>query len=240
MFVKDYLIIADLHLGITRELYESGVSVPSQVRKFLERLQKLKKISKAKNLVILGDLKHKVPGTSWQEYKEIPDFLQKAPFQKMILVKGNHDAGIEKLLYGDLKKKVAVKKTFRIGPYLFTHGHRKIPKAQMKNIRTIIIGHNQPAVLFRDRMGASYVEPVWVKGILKGKKRIKIIIMPAFNELAGYGIINKKRDKPLGPIAKNIDLNKTHAFLLDGTDLGTIEDLRIEEKFRKAYSSTGK
>ncbi|MBI2583645.1 MAG: metallophosphoesterase [Candidatus Aenigmarchaeota archaeon] len=227
MFLDGYLIISDVHLGITYELYKSGVSMPSQVRSFLQRLHALQKTTKAKFLVINGDLKHKVPGTSWQEFKEIPSFLEQLDFDKIILVKGNHDGGIEKLIYGEIKKKVSIRKTFHIGSCLFTHGHRKLLKNQLKNIRTIVIGHNQPAVLFRDRMGASYIEQVWVRGPLKGNKKLKLIIMPSFNELAGAGVVNK--GELLGPIAKKLDKKKAHLFLLDGTDLGTIEDLKVEE-----------
>ena len=38
MFVGKTLVVADLHIGITRELYESGISMPSQVEKFAKRL----------------------------------------------------------------------------------------------------------------------------------------------------------------------------------------------------------
>jgi hypothetical protein len=211
------LVIADLHIGITRELYESGISMPSQVRKMISRIHELKKITKAQELVIAGDIKHKVPGISWQEIREIPEFLTALKFKKITIVKGNHDGQIEKMIPAEIKGNVKVRKFVIIGDYYITHGHRK---ANTK--KNIIIAHNHPHVRFRDKLGALYTESVWVRGSLDKKE---LIIMPAFNELCGATVIN--RDKLLGPIAKKI--RKAHAYLLDGTDLGLIGDLRLKE-----------
>jgi putative SbcD/Mre11-related phosphoesterase len=210
LVIDKTLVIADLHIGITRALYESGISMPSQVRKMADKIHELKKITKAKELVIAGDVKHKVPGISWQEIHEVPEFLA-------ALVKGNHDGQIEKLIPDELKARVKVRKSVALGDYCVTHGHRK---ANTK--KNIIIAHNHPHVRFRDTLGAVYTEPVWVRGKLPDKK--ELIIMPAFNELCGATIVN--RDKLLGPIAKRI--RKAHAYLLDGTDLGLIKDLKIK------------
>lgn len=217
MLLGKNLIIADLHLGVTRELYEKGISIPSQVKPLIEKINKLKKMTKARNLVILGDIKHKIPGISWQEMKEVPEFLSQLRFEKIILIKGNHDGNIERLI--PKKEKIKIRKSLVIGDYLLTHGHRKI-KSKSK---TIVIGHNQPHIKFRDKFGATYVEPVWIRGPINGKK---LIIMPAFNELCGATIVNLQ---PLiGPIAKKLKRRRAHAFLLDGTDLGVLDNLKIE------------
>jgi putative SbcD/Mre11-related phosphoesterase len=216
LFIKRVLVIADLHIGITRDLYDSGVSIPSQVQKMVDRIHKLKKISKTNELVILGDVKHKVPGISWQELKEIPDFLSLLKFRKITIVKGNHDGNIEKMIPD--KEKVKVKKSFTVGDYFLTHGHRN---ANTK--KNIIIAHNHPHIRFRDKLGALYTEPCWVIG--KFETSSDLIIMPAFNELCGATLVNK--DALLGPIAKKII--KPHVHLLDGTDLGALKDLKIKE-----------
>ena len=213
LVIKDALIIADIHIGITRDFYESGVSIPSQVRKMVKRIHELKKVTKSKRLILLGDIKHKVPGISWQETKEIPEFISLLNFEKIIIIKGNHDGQIEKMVEGI--KNVQVKKSFSVGDYLLTHGHRNV-----KTQKSIVIGHNHPHIRFRDKLGALYTEPIWVRGNI-GKK--ELIIMPAFNDLCGATIVNK--DKFLGPIAKRI--KNARAFLLDGTDIGLIKDLKI-------------
>jgi hypothetical protein len=228
MKLGDWLVVADLHLGITAEVFKAGVSLPSQVRPFVQRLHDLKHKTRTHKLVLLGDVKHKVPGINWTEEHEIPDFLNKLDFGQITLIKGNHDGNIEQIIPHELKHKVKVKKGLAIGEYYFTHGHRKITSREAASNRTIVIGHNQPAVLFQDAMNARYIEPVWVRGPLRGAyKGHELIIMPAFNELRGHALVN--RDKFIGPIAKTLNVKKAHAFLLDGTDLGILPDLKIEE-----------
>jgi uncharacterized protein len=219
MLVKKHLIIADIHLGITRDIWEKGIKLPSQVKILSDQINDLMKKTRAKKLVLLGDVKHHIPVINWQEQKEIPEFLGRLEFKKIILCKGNHDGNIERLVTGN----VSVKKIYSFGNYAFTHGHRNV--ATKKKI--IVIGHNQPNIRFRDKMKAVYSEPVWVKSPLNGKyDGKKLIMMPAFNELAGATIVNK--GNLLGPIAKCIDPSRAHCYLLDGTDLGVINDLRIE------------
>lgn len=221
--LKNKLVIADLHLGITREIYKSGVSLPSQVKTFLERIHGLKRKTRTKELILLGDVKHNIPNITFQELKEVPLLLSSLKFGKITIIKGNHDGRIESLIPEDLKNKIKVRKSLVVGDYLLTHGHRSV-----KTKKNIIIGHNHPNVKFTDDLGNVYIEPVWIKSKIAGKK---LIIMPAFNELAGSMIVNDAKAstegyKPfLGPIAKNINRKKTKLFLLDSTDLGFLKDL---------------
>ncbi len=126
MRIGDYLVVADVHLGLTSQLYEAGLSLPSQVKSFVDRLHKLKRLTKAKKLIIVGDLKNRIAGIAPKERAEIPAFLESLNFEKIILVKGNHDAGIEKVIPVRLRSKVKVTKSFELDKYFFTHGHRKI------------------------------------------------------------------------------------------------------------------
>ena len=217
MKIGDCLIFADLHIGITRDIWERGISLPRQAKKLADRINGLKKKTKTKRLVILGDVKHKVPGISFQEKKEIPEFFSLLKYRKIIITKGNHDGNIEKIIKD---KRVKIRKQFVVGGYVFSHGHRRI---KTKN-KIIVIGHNQPHIKLIDKMGAVYIEPVWLKGMTK--ERVKIIIVPAFNELCGATIVNK--DELLGPIAKKLIKEKSRVYLLDGTDLGKLSDLMVK------------
>jgi len=223
MVFEKKLIIADVHLGITREIYQSGVSLPSQLKPFLERIHGLKRKTRTKELILLGDVKHNIPNITFQELKEIPLFLSSLKFDKIIIIKGNHDGKIESLIPQDLKEKIKIRKSMVVGDYLLTHGHRNV-----KTKKNIIIGHNHPNVKFTDDLGNVYIESVWIKGNIGNKK---LIIMPAFNELAGSMVVNDVKSstegyKPfLGPIAKKIVPEKTKLFLLDGMDIGLLKDL---------------
>src|SRR3989338_2939596 len=213
MKVGEYLVIADVHIGITHDFWKAGISLPGEVKKMADRLNKLKKLTGAKGLIIVGDLKHKTVGISYQERREIPEFLAALKFKKIIVVKGNHDGFVEKLVDG---KRVSVKKSFSVGDYLFTHGHRNVKTSKSK----IVIGHNHLCVKFRDDVGATYNEPVWVRGKLGNKI---IIIMPAFNDLCGYFVVNKGKFN--GPVAGKMKNPKI--YLLDGTDIGHVNDLKV-------------
>ncbi len=209
MKVDKYLIVADVHIGITKDLWQSGFSLPSQVKTMAKRLNKLKRITRTKYLIINGDLKHKTTGISKQELREIPEFLKLLKFEKIIIIKGNHDGNIEKLAKG-----ASVRKSMPVGDYLFTHGHRRVNTKK----KIIVVGHNHLVVRFQDDVGAIYKEPVWVRG-KAGEKTV--VIMPAFNELSGNYEVNKCKFQ--GPIASK--LKNPRVYLLNGTDLGRAKDL---------------
>lgn len=224
MKLGEYLVVADLHIGITKDLYDSGVLIPRQSKLLAEKINKLKKITKAKKLILLGDVKHKFLGFSLREKYELERFFESLNFKDIVIVKGNHDGDIEKMIPTDMRKTIKIKKSFSFGNYLFTHGHRNVKTSK----KTIIIGHNQPSVKIKDEMGAIYIVPVWVRGKLKGKLKGKhLIMMPAFNELCGSTIVN--RDRLLGPIAKQLNKKSVHIYLLDGTDIGMLSDLKVNE-----------
>lgn len=226
MKLDEYLVVSDIHIGISKDMYDRGVFVPLQSAAMAERLNKLKTITKTKKLVILGDVKHKVLYSMHEKF-ELENFLEALKFKTIIIVKGNHDGNIEKMIPGDMKNKIKVKKFHTVGKYLLTHGHRRIKT----NRKTIVIGHNQPHIKIRDEIGAYYVEPVWVRGKLKGKLNgKKLVMMPAFNELCGATIIN--RDELLGPIAKQLDKEKAKIYLIDGTDLGFLGSFMERKKKR--------
>ena len=219
MKIDKNLIIADLHIGITKDMYTRGVSLPSQIKKLSGTINKIKGRTRTKRLVILGDVKHSISKIPMQEIVELPKFFSMLKYNDVIIVKGNHDGNIEKIVDGI--DGVRVKKFLTIGKYYLTHGHRNVNTTK----ETIIIGHNQPHVKFIDSMRARYIVPVWVRGEIRYRKGEKknLIIIPAFNELCGATLVNK--DRLLGPIAKKLIKSRSHVYLLDGTDIGTIKDL---------------
>ena len=165
-------------------------------------------------------MKHSIPAISWQEMKEVPEFLSLLGFERVILVKGNHDGNIENLVKG--LDNVTVRKSFSIGDYFLTHGHRKI-RTKKPNI---VIGHNHPSVKLKDRMGAYYTLQGWLIGKIRLEIGHRLILMPAFNPLSGSCIVNGS-EKFIGPLAKNLSAI-SDVYLLDGTHLGKAKDLRVD------------
>ncbi len=232
------LAIADVHLGIEWDLYYSGISIPSQVEKRKKRIINYIKKVKPDRIIFLGDLKHNVPKTSWQEKREIPEFLEElTAFASVDIVPGNHDCEIENLI----PENVAVHsmKGFVLDSVGYFHGHTW-PDAELLCASYVIMSHNHPAIRLTDSLGHSVSEPVWIRThfietAFRRQYKIRnwiapeVIIMPAFNELCGGIPFNESmHEELLGPIFVNhaVELENARAFLLDGTDMGTIGGIR--------------
>lgn len=246
LFISDrkagrILVIADLHLGLEHELFKSGITIAPQAERFQVELTKLLKMTKAETLVILGDLKHKVPGTSFRELKEIPKLLDFLVAKvKVILVKGNHDDNIEMIAPKEMK--IYDSRGFKIGDYGFFHGHAW-PSKMLMDCDYLLMAHVHPGIEFRDGFGFRIVEPVWIKAALDEKRlrkkykmkpnekmgKLQTVIVPTFNPILGGIALNKKeKGEYIGPLLRNkvIDVPNATAYLLDGTELGRIKNLR--------------
>ena len=239
MVIGRALIVADLHLGIEREFYKSGIKFPSQTHRIVEQIDMLIKEARSRKLIILGDVKHKVPGISMQELREIPDFL--GYFSKKIkveIVPGNHDGGIENLLPENVK--IHESSGFVLGDVYLSHGH-SWPGPEFLGCSAIVMGHQHPMVEFRDRLNYRFIEQVWVRGKLMREKIMEkfkkipksipeAVVMPAFNELAGGIAVNsemagEKAQNYIGPVIKALDRKSLRIFMLDGTYLGKLPDI---------------
>ena len=92
LIVEDMLIVGDLHIGIETELYRSGFSIPSNIENLKEKILRIAKENLCKKLVLLGDVKHEFTGISYQEKREIPDFLRELSESiEVHIIPGNHD-----------------------------------------------------------------------------------------------------------------------------------------------------
>lgn len=233
LLIDDILVIADLHLGFEYELSELGIIIPSQLEKFKVRLNNLIKQTKAKHLVILGDMKHQVPGISWQEFREIPEFFRDLNI-KISIVKGNHDGDIERLVPQDVD--IYDSAGFVLNKILFTHG-QAWPHPEIVNTEYLIMGHIHPAIEFWTENVRSS-ERCWLRCEIDNKKvKEKYqkeaglkegIIVPTFNHLLGGVSFNSKRFKPSGPLLQKEILKWKDAriYLLDGTFLGNLNNIK--------------
>ncbi len=215
LLIKDFLVIADLHLGYEKTLEDKGYKIPSMRKDFVQRIKQLQKENKAKKLIILGDVKHTVPVATWDEKYEIPNFFKEISkfFNKIILIKGNHDGNIEKMVH---EKNLEILPEFIFGDFVFTHGHR-YPTEKGMQCKTLIMGHIHPTFKIKDKTKTKHNYPCWVMGKIKKKKLEKykkincenVLIVPSFNQLTtGYKGLS-------GPLAKAI--KREAIYLLDLT-----------------------
>ena len=93
------LVVADLHMGIESGLERHGVHISSRSAARTDRVIACIEEAEPDLLLLLGDVKHNVPVTSRQEYRELPGTLQAFRDRVPIAVApGNHDGGIGRFL----------------------------------------------------------------------------------------------------------------------------------------------
>ena len=226
-FVKDLeaLVVTDLHIGVEIELRRKGINIPSQSEKFVEMIYEAKEKTNAKNLIILGDLKHKVPVSSVSELEKVKYFLEEVSKRlKVTICKGNHDDLIEKIVEDIKEVKVYGARGFKMGDYGFFHGHAW-PFSSLWEAKTWIVGHLQ-AFVETSLKTKKKVEKVVIKGVPKVKRgNLKeIIILPSLNDFVGG--IDISKFKPSGFLFERlIDFEKSSVYLLDNTFLGNIKEI---------------
>jgi len=227
---KKAIVIADLHIGIEYEYRTKGILIKSQAEKLAERCISIIKRKKADILIILGDIKHIIMEKEYarKEGMEVRKFLKEVSEHAEIwILKGNHD--------GRLKSKYA--KIFGTRGILMdniamSHGHAW-PAPSIMKARIFVMAHLHPQIRLKTEYGFSYTEPCWVRGkFLKkefkekypeGNEDMDVIVMPAFNPVAGGIAINE--DKIEHGIASIIDIKNAEAYLLNGVNLGRIRNL---------------
>ncbi len=230
------LFIADMHIGLEHELLLAGARIPPKTGEMQERLLKSLKETKARILVIAGDLKHNIPVSSFREEREIPRLVD-ALFEvvdEIHLVPGNHDGGIQGYLPGDVK--LHSNKGFVLGDYGIWHGHCW-PSGEVMACRTVLMGHVHPMVMFVDGVEARSSERCWVRGLWNyslASKEYKIlgegfIMIPAFNDLCGGSRVNDLGQRKIGTVLRHglANLEDAELYLLDGTDLGNVGENRV-------------
>jgi putative SbcD/Mre11-related phosphoesterase len=245
------LFVADIHVGIEYEYRQSGLNMPSQTGKLLSRLESLLQKTRARKLVLIGDIKHKVPGISWQETREVPAFLQKlAEKVELHVVPGNHDGGIAEFIPKGVKLYPMQGGLF--GSVYASHGHTW-PEPSFLEAKYFIMSHSHPQVEFRDRLGYRWGERIWIRAKLnktKIQERYKsvktlpeLIVMPAFNPLSGGIPVNRKKqpqevkrkkeggkaafkpERHISPVLKSAKMRTAKIYMLDGTYLGELGKL---------------
>ena len=93
------LIFADIHMGIESDLESHGIHIQNRGTHRIDRIIATIKLIRPDRVILLGDVKHRVPGISRQESIELPDLFQQIrTCTRLGVTLGNHDPGIEKFL----------------------------------------------------------------------------------------------------------------------------------------------
>jgi metallophosphoesterase superfamily enzyme len=184
-----------------------------------------------KDIIFLGDIKHNIPILTFQERNDVKNLLKKIQsFGLIHILPGNHDGNIKKIIPEDVI--LHPSDGFIYENIGFIHGHRW-PDIRLMKCDQIIIGHTHPTIMLSDRLGYKSFEPCWIKGkFIKSKieekysntKNPQILVMPAFNPLCGGIAVNM--DGISGPFGKIMDIKNSQVYLLDGSYLGYVKDIK--------------
>jgi len=216
-------VISDIHIGYEESLNRQGILIPrNNYNDLLLRLEKTLEGIKKKNIiekiVINGDLIHEFGKISKKEKDLINRFVKfLSDYGSVILIEGNHDKALKYFV----NEKIILKDSLVLGEILIIHGDKTISKDLLKKIKTIIIGHEHPAITITS---GSRVEKY--KCFLKGKYEHKdLIVMPSCNLfIEGTDVL---REKMLSPLLKNNNILNFEAYIVEDKiyDFGKIKNL---------------
>ena len=243
LYFNATLVIADVHIGYEEALNKQGILVPRlQLEEMLKRMDKIfrhLKNKKIERIIVNGDLKHEFGTISEQEWRNTLKFLDLLAkhCDEIILIKGNHDnilgpiakkrnvKILENYLIEPVKKEYINEKTLTIkrtkNKTLVLHGDKIPDKESLKDVSTIIIGHEHPAVSIKEGPRVEQFK-CFLKGKYKGRD---LIVQPSFNPMAeGTDLL---RDKILSPFLKQ-NLDSFDVFIVEDKvyEFGKLRNLR--------------
>ena len=218
---KKNLVISDLHIGFEHKFSSNKITIGnnSSINEIILNIKKIIKKENPDTLILLGDVKSSIQNITKTEWRDIPYFFEEIKNSlEVILIPGNHDANIERLIPNDVTL-ISSK-----GMIILTHGHT-MPSENYSNVNNIIMGHIHP--VYFDKNSLLNGERIWISiktekseifSSTKGK--INITIVPSFNP---YFYATEKRyyKKSISPIIEKIkDTAIAKIVTLDGTIIG--------------------
>jgi len=225
------LIIGDTHFGMEKSLKERGIYDETLSERIFGKIEKLLLETRAKKLIIAGDVKDSIFETDMKTADVLKKLSERA---ELTIVKGNHDGGIERLAVMGINVAGPGGMVYRnLG---IMHGH-SWPDETLMQCDYLISAHQHPQISVRDKSGKVHTEAAWLvveadsnnirKYYEKFNKKIKLILLPAFNPLVGSAI-NKPKEKQLGPIFNNklFKLNDAIVFRLDGSLIEKLKNIK--------------
>jgi len=218
------LVITDLHLGFESNLSLNNVFLGKNktVAEITKEIEKIIKKTKPDSLVLLGDIKSGIRSITKTEWETVPIFFESiSKLIDTILVPGNHDANIEKLIPNGIT--LASSKGIIVDDILLPHGHT-MPSENFSQVNTIVMGHVHP--VFFQKESLINGERVWVSIKCKKQKifhsksgELEVIILPSFNRYF-YATQKKFYKKSISPIIEKMDVIQAKIVPLDGTIIG--------------------
>ncbi|MEZ0345718.1 MAG: metallophosphoesterase [Infirmifilum sp.] len=224
------LVVADLHIGYEEALSEDGIFIPPvQASEIREMLARMVDETAASRIILLGDIKHEfgdVTRQEWRETSELLSYLLEDLKLKIDVVRGNHDNYLISLLK---KMNIPLHDPYLLeGEILLFHGHKPLPiEGFEEKVKTIVMGHEHPALTLRDELGARVKLKALLDGEYMGKR---VLVLPALSPLMPGTEVNIERSL-LSPLLREANIENFRAYAVDLDagifDFGYIRYLRL-------------
>ncbi|MGC9190495.1 MAG: metallophosphoesterase [Candidatus Micrarchaeia archaeon] len=219
-----YLVVGDLHIGIELELARKGIMVYDATERLARSIKKIMHEFSIRKLVLLGDVKNSIMWPPKAELSMLKSFFQEINDFEVYTIAGNHDAHLGEVVGADIRKELI------IGNIALAHGHA-MPSEQAMECDYLITAHNHIAIAEKGKGGAFKEEKAWLIASPSSKnaskhyahfnKGIRLIVMPAFNELiTGTPVNSLKKDK-MGALFSSglFTMRGAKVYTLWGTEL---------------------
>ena len=143
------LVVTDLHIGFESKLASNNIFVGknTSINETISDLETIIDSIKPNSLILLGDIKSSIKSISKNEWEDVPLFFEKIKNKvETILIPGNHDANIGKLVPDGI---TLISSTGLVSEnILLTHGHT-LPSENFSHVDKIIMGHVHPVFFSR-------------------------------------------------------------------------------------------
>jgi putative SbcD/Mre11-related phosphoesterase len=203
------ILVSDLHLGIEERLREKNFYFPQASERMGEKLFDIYKKHKAKEIILLGDIKESIGYPTLSEYRDMGDFFNELGGVRLRVTKGNHDAHIDKI-FDRLGINVEVSREILLKDIALMHGN-SLPSEEAMEKKMLVTGHGHASA----NINGNY-EKVWVV-VKKERGTPELVIMPPFNTLILGSDLSENFAKHM-PVLRTalFDLEKAEIYNLDG------------------------
>lgn len=212
------LIISDTQLGYEESLNKQGIMIPRKSFEELKaRLAEMIGKVKPKKIIVNGDIKHEfgsISRSEWKQTLELVDFLKSKA--ELILIRGNHDTVLGPIAE---QKDIKIAEHYFEDGYYIVHGH-KIPRdLDFKRAKTVIIGHEHPAVILREGARSEKFK-CFLHGRFEGKE---LFVLPSCNLLThGTDVL---RERLMSPFLTDISDFEVYIVADEILKFGTVKEL---------------
>ena len=214
-YVGEYAIISDIHFGFERTLKESGYDVKDMTQNIIDSVKSVNR----RKLVILGDVRDKFGEIKPDEGGALLSAFSSMTgnFDEIVITKGNHDAGLYKLI--NRFNNVRLLDEFIIDKVGFLHGHKLPSLSLASSVDTLCMGHVHPSTVVEDSNGIRYKKDCWLLCDLalpaskyKEPTLKYLIVAPKFNPFIGS--TDKFRKTGILRYVKNVNRVTTDLLFL--------------------------